>query len=187
MFRMQERFKAIDGYHVIEIHDKDEVFRQAVIEAMKVKGYDVYGFSDLGDSVQYNFVTAEFAEVLKERHHASCRNSLGGAIDPQVISRAFRKDVPGEVKFIDHQAYPDTLAALDAPNPHTNKQILGRLIPLTPDVQQQLDRLKAMDEPSVVINVPIDAGAADEHHHHGFGSLEPGLGSQMMGTGRLDD
>lgn len=147
MFKMQERFKAVDGYHVIEIHDKDEVFRQAVIEAMKVKGYDVYGFSDLGDSVQYNFVTAEFAEVLKERHHESCRNSAGGLV---------------------------------------NQQFLGRLIPLTPDVQQQLDRLKAMDEPSLVINAPIKHDG-QIHTHSGTGSLEPGLGSQIMGTGRLDD
>jgi hypothetical protein len=90
MFRMEREFRAEDGYHVIEIHDKDEVFRQAVIEAMKVKGYDVYGMSDLGTSVQYNFVTAEFAEVLKERHHESCRNSAG-SIFPQSLAKALRE------------------------------------------------------------------------------------------------
>jgi hypothetical protein len=139
MFKMQDDFKAVDGYHVIEIHDKDEVFCQAVIEAMKVKGYDVYGFSDLGTSVQYNFVTAEFAEVLKERHHASCRNSASGIfelpteavkVNPQCISRAFRNgDGKADVKIvdvfgIDHQAYPDGLAALDTPKVVVSNQVL---------------------------------------------------------------
>jgi hypothetical protein len=94
MFSMQEMFKPEDGYHIVELHCGDDHFRKALIEAMKIKGYSVYGFSDRGNSIQLNFVTDEFAEQLRERHLESCRNSLGGAIDPQVISRLFRVGEP---------------------------------------------------------------------------------------------
>jgi hypothetical protein len=140
MFRMEKEFTAENGYHVVEIHDKDEAFRQAVIEAMKAKGYDVHGFSDLGTSVQYNFVTAEFAEVLKERHHHSCRNSAGGIMPgrslgghyTEVLIPKDRESTPGGHLYIpiDHQAYNDTIAALDTPNPARRKvdfQVISRV------------------------------------------------------------
>jgi hypothetical protein len=116
MFKLQDDLKAEDGYHVVELHSQDEEFAKILLEAMKVKGYDVYGFSDRGGSKQYAFVTAEFAEVLKERHMHSCRNSAGGIfelpteakkVDPQVIGRAFRTPTGCEVEIIDIKFRPD--------------------------------------------------------------------------------
>lgn len=94
MFKLEDDFKGQDGYHVVELHSQDEEFAKILLEAMKLKGYDVYAFSDRGGSKQYAFVTAEFAEVLKERHHASCRNSLGGVIPHPNPSAVIYLEVP---------------------------------------------------------------------------------------------
>lgn len=108
MFKLEDDFKGQDGYHVVELHSQDEEFAKILVEAMKLKGYDVYAFSDRGGSKQYAFVTAEFAEVLKERHHASCRNSLGGVIDPQAVSRLLRQgEAPAQTFIIDFDQLND--------------------------------------------------------------------------------
>jgi hypothetical protein len=150
MFKLDDEFKSEDGYHVVELHSQDEAFASLLVAAMQAKGYHVYGFSDRGGSKQYAFVDSQFAEVLRERHHASCRNSLAGAItiptvpaevDPQCIGRAFRKDShQGDVVFVDIDL------GKDAPLEHTHG-----------------DR------------------------KHVANDLSPGLGSMIMGGGRLDD
>lgn len=150
MFKLDDQFKSEDGYHVVEIHSQDEAFASLLVAAMQAKGYSVYGFSDRGGSKQYAFVNAEFAEVLRERHHDSCRNSLAGVlgtqtlskpIDPQCIGRAFRKDSHrGDVVILNLNL------GTDKPIEHTHGE--KKFIP---------------------------------------NDLSPGLGSQIMGGGRLDD
>lgn len=149
MFKLDDEFKSEDGYHVVELYSQDEAFASLLVAAMQAKGYHVYGFSDRGGSKQYAFVDSQFAEVLRERHHASCRNSLAGAItiptvpaevEPQCIGRAFRKDsLKGEVVFVD-------IDLGNLPSKHTHAD--SKFIP---------------------------------------NDLSPGLGSQIMGGGRLDD
>lgn len=112
MFKLQDDFKSEDGYHVVELHSPDEEFAKILLEAMKLKGYDVYGFSDRGGSKQYAFVTAEFAEVLKERHHASCRNSLGGALNLPTTSVDLNTQIAGRLAMVQ----PNNLC-VDAPLP----------------------------------------------------------------------
>lgn len=202
MFKLQDDFKAEDGYHVVELHSDDEEFAKILLEAMKLKGYDVYGFSDRGGSKQYAFVTAEFAEVLKERHHASCRNSLGGALDPQMLGRHLSSHAP--LTLNDHKRLLDNPRPLHA---EVDPQCIGRafrepsqaevvvveMATLPAGIQQSLDRMKALD------SVPVDlqergvgsrimgSQASGIEPIRTIGYLEPGLGARCFGSGNLDD
>ena len=100
MFKLQDDFKAEDGYHVVELHTADEEFAKILADAMKMKGYDIYGFSDRGGNKQYAFVTSEFREVLKERHHASCRNSLGGTLNLPTTSVDLNAQIAGRLAMV---------------------------------------------------------------------------------------
>jgi hypothetical protein len=80
MFKLHEMLKQSDGFHIVTIHSTDVVFRDAMLEAMKAKGWETHSFSQLDDTTfQWAFVTAEKKKELQERHLHSCRNSLGSA------------------------------------------------------------------------------------------------------------
>lgn len=80
MFKLHEMLKQSDGFHIVTIHSTDVVFRDAMLEAMKAKGWETYSFSQLDDTThQWAFVTAEKKQELHEHHLHSCRNSLGNA------------------------------------------------------------------------------------------------------------
>lgn len=80
MFKLQDMLKEEDGYHIVTIHAKDTVFRQAIVAGMNAVGYEPYSFSQHEDgNIQYAFVTQAKKKELHEHHLHSCRNSLGRA------------------------------------------------------------------------------------------------------------
>lgn len=80
MFKLNEMLKQSDGFHVVTIHSTDVMFRNAMLEVMKAKGWETHSFSQLDDTTfQWAFVTAAKKKELHERHLHSVRNSLGSA------------------------------------------------------------------------------------------------------------